>query len=366
MGSEMDEIMYKKNASSVMERLKLFYERKTPDQIFANFKIPSQTMDEFRENNKAEYISYPAPRERAQFWDHFLEEKMLAEDDSIPSAYLSEFDQGLYGALIGGEIQFLSDPDSGWISSMVKPMYDDLTLFQLRPFDKQHPWFLRYIHQLEVFSEVSRNKFGISHFILIDSLNFIFELVGATKTYLSLFECPEKVQQVIDFAFQLNLEVQKTFFENTPSYNKGTFSNFAQWIPGRIISESVDPFHMTSVDDYEQWGKENIEKMYSQFDGGVLHIHSNGRHLLKAVSELKGLKAIYLLDEKDNPLAFEVLSELKEQTGDVPLVVGVEGNTFENHLNRNTLLGGVLYVVESDKNVDEVNRVMEKVRKYRE
>ncbi|MCK5701188.1 MAG: hypothetical protein KAI29_08550 [Cyclobacteriaceae bacterium] len=72
--SEMDEIIYKKNASSVMERLKLFYERKTPDQIFANFKIPSQTMDEFRENNKAEYISYPNPQERAQFWDHFLEE----------------------------------------------------------------------------------------------------------------------------------------------------------------------------------------------------------------------------------------------------------------------------------------------------
>ena len=188
--------------------------------------------------------------------------------------------------------------------------------------------------------------------------------VTATKTYLSLFECPEKVQETIDFAHKLNVEVQKAFFENTPSFNKGTFSNFAQWMPGRIISESVDPFHMTSVDDYEQWGKRNIEKMFKQFDGGVLHIHSNGRHLLKAVSQLKGLKAIYLLDEKDNPLAFDVLPELKEQTGDVPLVVGVDHHTFENHLKRNMLPGGVLYMVKSDRNVDEVNRIMEKIRGY--
>lgn len=362
----MDEIRYKKSVGSIIERLESLYERKASDQIFADFQIPSKTMDEFRENNKAEYTSYPDPLERAHFWDSLLKEKMLAEDDNIPSAYLSEFDQGLYGALIGGDIQFLSDPKTGWISSMVKPMYNDLTLFQPRTFDKQHPWFQQYLRQLEIFSEVSQNKFGISHFILIDSLNFIFELVGATKTYLSLFECPEKVKEVIDFAFQLNVEVQKAFFENTPTYNKGTFSNFAQWMPGQIVSESVDPFHMTSVDDYEQWGKENVERIFSQFDGGVLHLHSNGRHLLKAVSQLRGLKAIYLLDEKDNPLAFEVLPTLKEQSGDVPLVVGVDSYKFEDHLKRNTLPGGVLYVVKFDGNVDEVNRLMEKVRKYRE
>jgi hypothetical protein len=271
----------------------------------------------------------------------------------------------LYGALIGGEIQFLSDPDTGWISSMIKPMYEDLTQFRPGVVDREHAWFRKYVHQLKVFSEVSGNHFGISHFILIDSLNFIFELVGATKTYLSLFECPEKVEEVIDFAFQLNVEVQKAFFENTPSYKNGTFSNFAQWIPGRIISESVDPFHMTSVEDYEQWGKENVEKMFSEFDGGVLHLHSNGRHLLRAVSQLRGLKAIYMLDEKDNPLAFDVLTELREQAGDVPLVVGVDDHKFEQQLKKHSLPGGVLYVVRSHKSVDEVNRLMEKVRKYR-
>ena len=361
----MERIAYKPGANDVIERLNTLYERRAGDRIFADFQIPTSTMDQFRADHVEGYTNYPDPHERARFWDSLLKEKILCEDDQIPSAYLSEFDQGLYGALIGGEIQFLNDPGTGWISSMVKPMIEDLTKFKLLPFEESHPLFRKYLRQLEIFSEVSENTFGISHFILIDSLNFVFELVGATKTYYSLFETPDTVREIIDFAFDLNVRVQEAFFDNTPSYLGGTFSNMVQWVPGRVISESVDPFHMTSVEDYEQWGEANVQRMFNHFDGGVLHIHSNGRHLLNAVSRLEGLKAILMLDEKDNPPAFDVLPEIKNQVGDVPLIVAVNEADFEHHLDRNTLPGGVFYWVKSTKNVDEVNRIMERVRKYR-
>ncbi len=361
----MENIGYKTGAADVIERLSALYQRKAGDRIFADFQIPTRTMEKFRAEHPEGYTSYPDPEERARFWDSLLKEKSLCEDDQIPTAYLSEFDQGLYGALIDGEIQFLQDPGTGWISSMVKPMVEDLIQFNALPFEENHPWFQLYLKQMEIFSRASENRFGISHFILIDSLNFVFELVGATKTYLSMFEVPEKVREIIDYAFDLNVRVQEAFFNHTPSWNGGTFSNMVQWVPGRVISESVDPFHMTSVEDYEQWGEENVQRMFNHFDGGVLHIHSNGRHLLNAVSRLKGLKAILMLDEKDNPPAFEVLPALKKEVGDVPLVVSVKEDVFEQHLNQNTLPGGVFYWVKSTKSVDEVNRIMERVRKYR-
>ena len=56
--------------------------------------------------------------------------------------------------------------------------------------------------------------------------------------------------------------------------------------------------------------------------------------------------------------------EMKERVGDVPLVIWVNEDQFEYHLYRNSLPGGVFYVVNSNKNVDQVNRLMEKVRKY--
>ncbi|MCU0874577.1 MAG: hypothetical protein MUE50_19775, partial [Pirellulaceae bacterium] len=208
-------------------------------------------------------------------------------------------------------------------------------------------------------------KFGVSHFILIDSLNFVFELVGATNTYVSLLEQPELVRRAIDFAFELNVLIQDTFFERVGLLVGGTASNMVQWIDGRIVSESVDPFHMTSVDYFEAWGREPVERILGHYDGGVLHIHGNGRHLLQAVSSIRGLKAIYLGDDRGFPQAFEVLGDLQTRTGDVPLVVSVDWDRFVDALRRRTLPGGVLYQVTGADRADAVNRLMEEVRAYR-
>jgi hypothetical protein len=275
----------------------MLYERRGADRIFATMQAPSRTLVEFRREHPQPECGYPDPDERAAFWDALLAERAAIEDDSLPSAYLSEFDQGLYGGLLGGAVRFLAHPDSGWISSMVPPLLGDWSQFDRLSFDLSHPWWQRYCRQIEVFAARGAGKWGISHFILIDGLNFVFEMVGATQTYLSIEECPDLVRRAIDFAFDLNVRVQEQFFAAAPMLQGGTLSNFAQWIPGRIVSESLDPYHMTSVAYFEKWGREPAERILGVFDGGVVHIHGNGRHLLQAASTLKGLKAILLLDD---------------------------------------------------------------------
>jgi hypothetical protein len=97
----------------------------------------------------------------------------------------------------------------------------------------------------------------------------------------------------------------------------------------------------------------------------VLHIHGNGRHLLGAVSSLRGLKAIYLGDDRGFPEAFDVLGQLQARTGNVPLVVAVGWDRFTDALRRRTLAGGVLYQVAGADSADAVNRLMQDVRAYR-
>ena len=172
------------------------------------------------------------------------------------------------------------------------------------------------------------------------------------------------VRRAIDFAFSLNVLVQRTFFDTVPLYDGGTFSNMVQWIPGRIVSESVDPFHMTSVDYFETWGRDNIERMYAEFDGGVLHIHGNGRHLLEAVHTLRGLNAIWLGDDTGFPKAFDVLPDLQKRTGDVPLVTTAPYRDFIARLDRRELPGGVFFQVTGAPDADTANRCMEKVCDY--
>jgi hypothetical protein len=259
----------------------------------------------------------------------------------------------------------MSHPDSGWISSMVPALLADWSGLASLRFDPGHPWFRRFVRQLEVFAAGAGNKFGISHFILIDGLNFCFELVGATKTYLSLDEQPEMVRRAIEMAFDLNVKIQEAFFQHVPLVAGGTCSNMAEWVPGRIVSESVDPFHMTSVDYFETWGRAPIERIFPHFDGGVVHIHANGRHLLEAVCRLAGLKALFLGDDKGYPSAFDCLNMLRARTTDMPLVVQVDFPRFIDRLRRRALPGGVLYKVSAVPDADTANRAMEEVRKYR-
>lgn len=361
----MEGLAYKPCAAEVVERLRLLYARQAPDRIFASFSVPSAALDQFARQYAQGFCDYPDPNRRAAFWDRYLAERAGLEDDSIPSAYLSEMDQGLYGGLLGGEVQFLAHPENGWISSMVAPLLSDWSGFDRLRLDTGHPWFRRYRQQLEVFGRAADGKFGISHFILIDGLNFVFELVGATNTYLALSERPEMVRRAIDLAYEINVAVQDEFFARVPGWAGGTFSNMVQWIPGRIVSESVDPFHMTSVACFEQWGREPAERIFAHYDGGVLHIHGNGRHLLEAVCTLRGLKAIYLGDDRGYPSAFEVLPELRARTGDVPLVLEVDWGRFVEALDQQRLCGGVFYRVTGAADIATANRLMERVRAYR-
>jgi hypothetical protein len=173
------------------------------------------------------------------------------------------------------------------------------------------------------------------------------------------------VRRAIDFAFDLNVRVQQTFFANVPSVEGGTLSNFAQWLPGRVVSESIDPYHMTSVAYFERWGREPAERIMNRFDGGVIHVHGNGRHLLEAAATLRGLKAILLLDDRGFPAAFDVIEELKARVGGVPVSLFAPYEAFVDCLRRHALPGGVFYQVRGVPDVSLANRCMEEVRAYR-
>jgi hypothetical protein len=358
------DLTYCPHVEEVMARLRRLFVDREPDAVCATMQWPNPALRAFAEAHPRGFCDYPDPTERIEFWDRYFRERSRCFDDSIPCVYLSEMDQGLYGGLVGGKVEFMSDPDTGWISSMVHPLIEDWEELDELKFDETSEWYRRYLHQLRVYAEGAAGRFGISHFILINGLNFVFELLGATRTYQELVDNPEMIRRASDFAFELNLKVQRTFFEEVEAYASGTCSNMVQWFPGQIITESVDPFHMASVDYFERWGREQLERIFAEFDGGVTHIHGNGRHLLEAVSTVRGLKAIYLGDDQGFPAAFEVLPEIRRRTGDLPLVVGVGYEDFRQALHERCLVGGVLYRVGGLPDTDEANRVMGLVRRY--
>lgn len=357
-------LLYCPNLAQTTERLCSLYQREATDRIFAVMKTPSRVLKQYADKYPSGFCEYPDPEERAYFWDQLLQEYTAIQDDHIPSAYLREFDQGLYGALVGGTPRFMRDATTGQISSMVAPFLPEWEEFGKLKTDPSNVWFQRYLKQIAIFRQASIGKFGISHLILVDSLNFVFELRGATATYLDLFDSPDMVRQAIDFSYHLNRWVTDTFFELVGLEQGGTCSNFGQWIPGKIISESVDPFHMTGISYFEEWGREPIERIFKDYNGGIIHLHANGRHLLDSVKSIKGLKAIRFLEDLGFPTTFELRNTLKQKVGDLPLIMDADFKFFIQALQEKDLPGGILYNVLNVPDQDVANQTMEKVRNY--
>ena len=364
----MHPLACKPNAGDAIERLRALYERRATDAIFVTFGVPRENaaLGAFATAHPDGECAYPDPSERIAFWYRFLSEKAAGlEDDSLPSAYLSEMDQGLYGGVLGGNVQFNSDASGGWISSMVPRLLQDWSEFERLRFSRSHAWFQRYLRQLDVFARGAEGRFGVSALVLINGMNFVFELVGATDAYMSMLDCPERVHKAIDLGFEVNAAVHDAFFAANPMYHGGTFHYGCEWIPGRSVMESVDPFHMTSVAYFEEWGREPLERIFSRYDGGQVHLHGNGRHLLEAVSTVKGLKVILMGDDKGYAPVSSILDELRLRAGDMPLVVSIGYKDFVAKLERRGLPGGILYHVSDTPDVDTANQCMEAVRAYR-
>jgi hypothetical protein len=122
---------------------------------------------------------------------------------------------------------------------------------------------------------------------------------------------------------------------------------------------------MTSISDFEKWGREPAERLTGDYDGAVLHLHANGWYLLETASTLKGLKALLLVNEKDHVPAIEIIDDLRKRSGELPLSIMVDYSPFQEKLRQHRLPGGVFYYVSGAPDIDSANRCMEQVRKYR-
>ncbi len=358
-------MLFKRNAREVLARLSDFHARRSTDRILARMNPPVPALARYAAETKPGPVPYPDLRQRLAFWDEVCSASTDLEDDGIPCAYLTELDQGLYTALIGAkDVRFLNDPGWGWVSSMTLPFVEDLREARGFAIDEDGLWWRRYDEQLRLFAAGAAGRFGISHFTLINGMNFLVEIRGATKAYLDLADDPDEVREVLAFAHRLNERIHRHFFDVVGLYEGGTCSNLAQWLPGRSLGESVDPFHLTSPATFEEWGREPVERIFDRFDGGIVHLHSNGHHLLEAVSTLRGVRMIALADEPFNPPTWKRLAELSPRRGDVPVYVAIPFGAFVAGLEAGTLTRNVLYNVTDVPDVATANDVMRAVRRY--
>ena len=373
---------YKKNWQEVIERQTLFWERRLGDQILARIYVKNRPFEEWLATSKkvmpVQSKGFPDRDFVFKTWDLKLCAFKEVADDSLPVMMPTEFDEGLFGGIFGAETSFNFDSESGWISSMATPFlidYSDLDKLEIR---EDEIWMRELRQRLKWYAEQAQGKSGISPVISIDALNFAVMARGATKAMLDIYDNPIQLRNLCEFALELNIQLNRLQKKFIGSFNSGTFDGYAcfgSWFPSDEINISVDAFGQCRKEVYTKMGLEYTQRLIDAFGSAFLHIHGNAHHLLPEVVKLKGLKGICIVDEAPHP--FPRLAEIKQITGNIPLVTECMLDEFLESMKKGKLPGGVFYIIRGHKEgrstlmspavktVAEANGIMKKVRAYK-
>jgi len=357
-------MLYKTNYKQVIKRLNHFYLGGGRGRICARMMTPNPVLEHLQREQEDGPVPCPDLYERADFWDEHLSYCHDLQDDSIPCAYLSEVDQGLVGGMLGGKVEFLLDTSIGWISSMVHRFTESLRDAYQFKIDTENFWYKRLLEQLEIYTNRAAGKFGVSHWCNLDGLHLVTEMRGFTSVYYDILDEPETCKHIINFAYRMGLFLQNTFFDRVGLFEGGTCSNMAQWLPGRCISESVDMYHMAAPSVFEEWGREPLQRMVDQFDGTVMHIHSNGHHLIEHIKTVKNLRSILLLDDPWATPIYQGLDKLDPLRGEVSYNIFIPYEVFAERLVKRELHPNTFYTVKGVPDIREANAMMKDVWAY--
>ncbi|MHC4418847.1 MAG: hypothetical protein ACYSU6_09725, partial [Planctomycetota bacterium] len=88
-------LSYCPNGEQILDRLRQLYQKRSQQIVLAKMNTPSRALADFAAKHPSGFCEYPDINERIEFWDAYMREHIHIHDDSIPTAYLSEMDQGL-------------------------------------------------------------------------------------------------------------------------------------------------------------------------------------------------------------------------------------------------------------------------------
>jgi len=350
--TEMD-LEYKPGLADIVERHRKLWGRQLSDGILARLDPTELPFDDPLQH-------CPDFERMAAAWEGNYRVRRQVEDDLIPVARVS-FGSAAFGGFLGAKVNFQSGP--GWSYPLLE-RYDQLGDLH---YDENNEWILRQSEACRHFLDMARGKFALCETEPLDGLNLV-EVLRGGSVYLDVYDHPHELHRLLQFSVEFNIrliEMQRQIIAPALNFSGGVFSMFRIWLPGATPWMSVDTYGQCSPAVFDEFGAPYLQQTIDHFGGGWIHLHSSATHLIPLLVQLRGVVGIGIYDDPAAPRGFDLLSKIREMTGDLPLQVDCLGGEFIDGLDQHTLPGGVMYMVRKGiDTVNEANRLMQRVRAY--
>jgi hypothetical protein len=374
--------MISERTRSAMDRSVAFWERRMSDQILASFNTEGEVgMSALAIMDGKVSEEFPAlyddiPKMLADFEAGIAGEELrgndgIWDDDArIPKAWPElQFGNGMPGAIFGATVITTSTYDHTYTFN--EPVVTDWSQVAGLRFDPDNDWVRRIDAALRYFLSHGRKEFVVQPFFIIEGTDFLVSMRGTTQAFLDMVDRPPGVRAL----YQLGYEVGAAWFEMkrevVRAHNERVLGHarFAELAPIHSVPYlDMDADALCSPKSFEELVFEYKQKTLRHFHGGCFYIHALGSFIVPIAAHLEELTELWLFDDPKCTPYFDRRAETRALTFDIPLEMLCTFTDFAKALEDRSLPGGVRYNVlmpGGKASVEEINRVMEKVRAYR-
>ena len=349
------------------KRIQNFNSKKSPLSIIVGLPMPAEAKASLElKAAKLPPNEFPGAEQLLPLWDEWLAFQQLNEldDDRVLSLYPRQYDQGIYGAMFGAEMECLLEPGSGWgwassnsLAFEDKP-YEELLALGFNP---ENAWLRRMRGDLRCFAEKFRGRLAVSTIITVDGFNFAHQIRGS-GFFEDIHDRPGELKALLALAADINIKFVEFQRDATgESCGSGAYC-LGGLFPARTVAMSVDTYNMCSPATYEEFGRPYQQRLIDHFGGGAFHLHGNGRHLLPELAKLSGFVSVSVSDDGARTRAFDDRKKLRELGGELLLNINCGKDELAKAIREKSLVPA-RYCASCD-NADEANRLLDQFRNY--
>jgi hypothetical protein len=360
----MDKITWKPNLDEVVERYMALWEGKLNDQVVVLME-PDPAMMGAHESweYKFEYdFLKVCPDIPAMFAanERLLKLHSQINDDFIPTAWVT-YGSAAGGAFWGADMEFY--PASGGYSPPLIKSWDQLDDLK---FDPEWKWNQELRKACEYFAEHANGRFGVAMMETLADLNIVHNLRGFQFLY-DIYDHRQEVERLMEMSIEFNIQwidMVREALGEANTYRGGRLDFWGMWQPGDTIFASVDAYNLCDPKILE-WGRPYIQRLVDHYGSGWIHHHAIGLRLLPEALKINNILFHEFCDDPGQPKVFPRMREIKDLTGDIPIMIDVDFELFVPALREHRLKGGAIYWVRGAPSIEQANEVMKEVRRYR-
>ena len=165
---------------------------------------------------------------------------------------------------------------------------------------RESPWLRVMDEVLEAEVAAAGAAYPAGQLHLRGVIDMLAAYLGEERLCLMIHDAPQDLLQLADTFSDLYLEIARRGLRLRPPWRGGYVSCWGVHAAGPLLDYQIDASNLVSPETYKTYFASFDEKVLSEFQYTVIHLHSCALHIVPAVVDMEGVRAVQISLDGDS------------------------------------------------------------------